>query len=92
MCYTIPQRVNACAPPIRSSTKDSRTNFIPSSILPSYVEAEAVDFSRFRFHRKSTASTSLVKITIKFLFKRISLVYLQYEKVKTVLLLILSCA
>ena len=44
------------APPIRSSTKDSRTNFFYFSILPSYVEAEAVDFSRFRFHRKWTAS------------------------------------
>ena len=43
-------------PPIRSSTKDSRTNFFSLSILPSYVEAEAVDFSRFRFHRKRTAS------------------------------------
>ena len=47
--------LNVCAPPIRSSTKDSRTNFFSFSILPSY--AEAVDFSRF--HRKSTASTSL---------------------------------
>ena len=41
---------NVYAPPIRSSTKDSRTNFFFLSILPSYVEAEAVDFSRFRFH------------------------------------------
>ena len=58
--------LNVYAPPIRSSTKDSRTNFFLFSILPSYVEAEAVDFSRFRFHRKSTtstasASTSLIK-------------------------------
>ena len=45
--------LNVYAPPIRSSTKDSRTNFFSLSILPSY--AEAVDFSRFRFHRKSTA-------------------------------------
>ena len=44
------------APPIRSSTKDSRTIFFSLSILPSYVEAEAVDFSRFR--RKRTASTA----------------------------------
>ena len=46
------------APPIRSSPKDSRTNFFSLSILPSYVEAEAVEFSRFRFrfHRKRTAS------------------------------------
>ena len=46
------------APPIRFSTKDSRTNFFSPSILPSYEEAEAVDFSRFRFHRKRTASAS----------------------------------
>ena len=59
--------LNVYAPSIRSSTKDSRTNFFSFSILSSYVEAEAVDFSRFRFrfHRKSTASiasasTSLV--------------------------------
>ena len=50
--------LNVYAPPIRSSTKDSRTNFFSLSILPSYVEAEAVDFSRFRFHSKSTASTA----------------------------------
>ena len=52
--------LNVYAPPIRSSTKDSITNFFSLSILPSYVEAEAVDFSRFRFrfHRKSTASTA----------------------------------
>ena len=50
--------LNVYAPPIRSSTKNSRTNFFSASILPSYVEAEAVDFSRFRFHRKSTASTA----------------------------------
>ena len=50
--------LNVYVPPIRSSTKDSRTNFFSFSILPSYVEAEAVDFSRFRFHRKSTASTA----------------------------------
>ena len=42
--------LNVYAPPICSSTKDSRTNFFSLSILPSYVEAEAVDFSRFRFH------------------------------------------
>ena len=50
--------LNVYAPPIRSSTKNSRTNFFSLSILPSYVEAEAVDFSRFRFHRKRTASTA----------------------------------
>ena len=54
--------LNVYAPPICSSPKDSRTNFFSSSILPSYVEAEAVEFSRFcfrfRFHRKRTASSS----------------------------------
>ena len=52
--------LNVYASPIRSSTKDSRTNFFSLSILPSYVEAEAVDFLRFRFHfhRKSTASNA----------------------------------
>ena len=47
--------LNVYAPPIRFSTKDSRTNFFSLSILPSYVEAAAVNFSRF--HRKSTASS-----------------------------------
>ena len=56
---------NVYAPPIRSSTKDSRTNFFSLSILPSNVEAEAVDFSRF--HRKSTASTSTSLIWTIFL-------------------------
>ena len=53
--------LNVYAPPIHSSMKDSRTNFFSLSILPSYVEAEAVDFFalplplphkkyRFRFH------------------------------------------
>ena len=54
--------LNVYAPPIRSSPKDSRTNFFSLSVLPSCVEAEAVDFSGFRFcfrfHRKSTASTA----------------------------------
>ena len=50
--------LNVYAPPIRSSPKYSRTNFFSSSILPSSVEAEAVEFSRFRFHRKRTASTA----------------------------------
>ena len=51
--------LNVYTSPIRSFTKDSRTNYFSLSILPSYVEAEAVDFSRFRFlfHRKSTASS-----------------------------------
>ena len=50
--------LNVYVPPIRSFPKDSRINFFSFYILPSYVEAEAVDFSRFRFHRKSTASSS----------------------------------
>ena len=52
--------LNVYAPPIRSSPKNSITNFFSSSILPSYVEAGAVEFSRFcfRFHRKRTASSS----------------------------------
>ena len=35
-------------------------NFLPSycSIQLTYVEAEAVEFSPFRFHRKTTASTA----------------------------------
>ena len=57
--------LNVYAPPIRSSTKDSRTNFFSFSILPSYVEAEAVDFSRFRFHRKSTASTASASTSLQ---------------------------
>ena len=60
--------LNVYAPLIRSSTKNIRTNFFSPSILPSYVEAEAVEFShfrirvRFRFHRKRTASASLVEV------------------------------
>ena len=50
--------LNVYASPICSSTKNSRTNFFSLSILPSYVEAEAVDFSRFCFRRKRTASTA----------------------------------
>ena len=52
--------LNVYAPPIRSSPKNITTNFFSFSILPSYVEAEAVEFSRFRvrFHRKRTASAS----------------------------------
>ena len=41
--------LNVYALSIRSSTKDSRTNFFSLSILASYMEAEEVDFSRFRF-------------------------------------------
>ena len=47
--------LNVCAPPVRSSTKDSIINFFSPSIFSSYVEAEAEDFSRFRFCRKRTA-------------------------------------
>ena len=47
--------LNVYAPSIRSSPKDSRTNFFSPSIFPSYVEA--VEFSRFRFHRKRTPSS-----------------------------------
>ena len=49
--------LNVYAPPICSSTKDSRTNFF-FTILSSYGEAEAVDFLHFCFHRNSTASTA----------------------------------
>ena len=42
--------LNVYALSIRSSPKDSRINFFSPSILPSYVEAEAVKISRFRFH------------------------------------------
>ena len=54
--------LNVYAPPIRSSPKNSRTKFFSPSILSSYVEAEAMEFSRFRFHRKriASASTSLL--------------------------------
>ena len=54
--------LNSYAPSIRSFPKDSRTNFFSSCILFSYVEAEAVEFSRvcfcFRSHRKRSASTA----------------------------------
>ena len=53
---------NVYTPSFRSSPKNIRTNFFSPSILPSYVEAEAMEFSRFRvrvrFHRKRTASTA----------------------------------
>ena len=42
--------LNVNAPHIRSSPTDGRTNFFSTSILPSYVEAEAVEFLRFCFH------------------------------------------
>ena len=52
--------LNVYAPLIRSSPKDSRTNFFSPSILPSYVKAEAVEFSRFHRKRTASASTSLI--------------------------------
>ena len=54
--------LNVWSTSIRSSPKNIRTNFFSPSILSSYVEAEAVELSLFRvrFHRKRTASTSLV--------------------------------
>ena len=52
--------LNVYAPSIRSSPKDSRTNFFSPSIFPSYVEA--VEFSRFRFHRKRIASTASLAV------------------------------
>ena len=42
----------------------TKTNFFSLSILSSYVEA--VDFSRFRFHRKRTASASTSLILYKY--------------------------
>ena len=63
--------LNVYVPPIRSSTKDSRTNFFSFSILPSY--AEAVDFSRFRFRRKSTASSFRFRFHIPGLYPTNSL-------------------
>ena len=50
--------LNVFALSIRSSPKDSKTNFFSAIILPSYVEVEVVKFSRFRFHRNRTASTT----------------------------------
>ena len=47
--------LNVYASPICSSPKDSRTHSFSPSIFSSYVE-----LSRLRFHRKGTASTSLV--------------------------------
>ena len=59
--------LNVYAHSIRFSPKNIRTNFFSPSILFSYVEAEAVEFSHFRVHfrfnRKRTASTSLVSIS-----------------------------
>ena len=49
--------LNVYAPPIGSSPKNSRTNFFSLSILPSYVEAEAVDF-------RASASTEKVPLPL----------------------------
>ena len=49
--------LNVYVPPIRSSTKDNRTNFFSLSILPSYVEAEVVDFC-------ASASASTEKVPL----------------------------
>ena len=57
--------LNVYAPPIYSFPKDNRTKFFSPSILLSYVEAEAVDFSRFRFHRKRTASTAFTSLVAR---------------------------
>ena len=58
--------LNVFAPSIRSSLKDSRTNFFSPLIFPSYVEA--VEFSRFcfrfRFHRKRIASASSFQLPL----------------------------
>ena len=53
--------LNVYAPTIRSSPKDSRSNFFSSSIL--FSDAKAVEFSRFRFHRKRSASSFRFRIT-----------------------------
>ena len=46
----------------------TKTIFFSLSILSSYVEA--VDFSRFRFHRKRTASASLILYEYRLLAKK----------------------
>jgi len=43
-------------------------SYSPSEIT--YVEAEAVEFSRFRFHRKRTASTAFAVRTPLYTFER----------------------
>ena len=74
---SLPSFLNVYAPSIRSSPKNIRTNFFSLPILPFYVEeeaeAEAVEFSRFRFHKKRTASasTSLVRAT-KYVFVHVN--------------------
>ena len=54
--------LNVYALPIRSSPKDSKTNFLSFFILPSFVEAVAVEFLRFRFYGKRTASNASASI------------------------------
>ena len=76
---------NVCAPPIRYCPKDSRTNFVSSFIVPSHVEAEAVEFLCFRFHRKRTASTVSASTSLKISFMLMTSLFLHclffYEEV-----------
>ena len=75
--------LNAYAPHIRSSTKNSRTNFFSFSILPPMWKRKRWNFSRFRFrfrfHRKrplpplplpasASASTSLLAPSVSACF------------------------
>ena len=64
---------NVHASPIPSSPKDSRTNFFSPSILPSYVEAEAVKFSRFQNFTASASpeilSSASASISLVFCFQ-----------------------
>ena len=59
--------LNVYAPPIRSFPKDSRTDFFSLTIFPSYLEAEAVEFLRFRFQlpASDSSSTSLRQSRLK---------------------------
>jgi len=62
-CYcTFIQTYSATSP--LNPRWEMNKKFLPSyySSQITYVEAEVVEFSRFRFHRKRTASTSLVTI------------------------------
>ena len=56
--------LNVCAPRFRFSPKDSRTNSFSSSIFPSYVKAEAVEFSRFHIpdtkHKQKSLSSQIM--------------------------------
>ena len=59
--------LNVYAPPIRSSTKNSSTNFFSFSILPSYVEA--VDFSRFRFCIPGSHCVRSVRLVARYMLQ-----------------------